>query len=221
MDDFQNKLDYEKGCQQMADVFYKEHMNAISIERYDWDDPEGRRMQKRDADCKIVVKSDVNENDFLHPIVISEKFRSMDWGDMWIELYSRYPSVKGWALESQGVDLIAYFIDGLSAGIDKNIVYLVNAKRIKEFAENIVKQFDNAVDIKIELEKTGKYNAKYDYNGKQYDVIFRKVKTQRPTYSYDGVGVCIKWNDLKEMGVNITKKTSDIDMDDIDIFDLE
>lgn len=203
MDDFQDKLNYEHSQQPMADVFYKEHMGAISIERYDYNDPNGRIKQQHDIDCTITIK---DEQDNVYDINISEKFRSIDWGDMWIELYSRYPSVRGWALAFEGVDLIAYFINGLDAGIDKNIVYLVNAKRIKEIAENIVKQFDNAVDIKIELEKTGKYNAKYDYNGKQYDVIFRKVKTQRPTYSYDGVGVCIKWNDLKEMGVNITKK---------------
>lgn len=212
MDDFQDKLDYEKDCQQMADKFYTDHMHAISIERYDWNDPEGRQMQKRDADCKIVVKSDVNENDFLHPIVISEKFRTIDWGDMWIELYSRYPSVKGWALESQGVDLIAYFIDGIMSGGDYNYVYLVNAKRIKELAEDIIKQFDYANVIKQQLEKVGKYEAKYFFNGKEYDVLFRTSLTQRPTYSYKGVGVCIKWNDLKEMGVSIIKHKFEIDI---------
>ena len=210
MDTFKDALDYEKSMQPIADHFYKDKMGAVEIVRYNYNDPRGKVMQKKDIDCTIMIHD--NQKNII-PINISEKFRREYWGDMWIELYSRYPNTKGWALESDGVDLIAYFIDGIRIGFDKfgeiideASVYLVDAKQIKNLAKNIINQFDNDINLKDHLLEDKKYTTKYEFNGKQYDVVFRTSKTIRPGYSYDGVGVCIRWDDLKEMGIKTEYK---------------
>ena len=69
----------------MADAFYNSKSEKCIIKRYDTDSNESLAFQKKDIDLTLTDGS-------LH---ISEKFRKEDYGDLLIELYSKYPDISG------------------------------------------------------------------------------------------------------------------------------
>jgi hypothetical protein len=97
------------------------------------------------------------------------------------------------------VDLIAYHTPVRS--------YLVNAEQIKNLAKMVLINFDKS-DNKEEIIKKGNGvgNVKI-VNLKNPDLIhdlkikYRAIKTIRPSGTWIGVGFCITWNKLKELGV--------------------
>lgn len=98
---FDESLRYERSSAARADRFYREHLNATELERYDRDTPEDLEMQHRDIDVRIRVDG--------VDMYVSEKFRKHGWNDLLIELYSKYPAVRGWT-GTGSADLLAYFL---------------------------------------------------------------------------------------------------------------
>lgn len=204
-DTFLDALKYEKSNHAWADEWYKKHLNAESIIRWDWDEPIGHYKQQNDIDCTI-QKEDTTLN-------ISEKFRSVDFGDMFIEIYSMYPSVPGWAIKS-AADLIAYHTPTRS--------YLVNAKQIELLAELVLIGFD-ADDNKEEIIRTGSGSGFIKIpNFKNPDLVhnlkvkYKAIKTFRPgCTSWTGVGFCITWNALDKLGIKYKEIVNHLDESEI------
>lgn len=191
MNNFKYLLDFEKSEQPYADEMYYKIFNGgnPNIIRYDYNDvPVGREMQKNGADLSIEIK-----NTSLN---VSEKFRSTDWGDMFIELYSQYPKVNGWALTNQNVDIIAYHTP-LN-------VYIVNNQDVKNLAKIFFDKL-NKDDVIKALTNKDSAEFKYILNNESINATFRKV----PTYINDklawvGIGVIISWEDLKKINIRYT-----------------
>lgn len=203
-DEFEMELEYEKACHPFADQWYKNNLNAEKVERYDYNDPVGHYMQKCDIDCTVHMK---DPDGTKLSVNISEKFRREDWGDMFIELYSLHPSVPGWAIESKNVDLIAYFGGEITT-------YLVNAKAIKQLAEEILPQFDKIseedmnrlIDIGwkndiVTISSISNKNIKYKCNVK----YIRAYTTRKNGSKWMSIGVCINWDALRKIGVKINE----------------
>ncbi len=98
---FDESLRYERASSARADRFYREQLGADEVERYNRDTPEDMEMQHRDIDVRIRVHG--------VDMYVSEKFRKSAWDDLLIELYSKYPAVRGW-METGSPDLLAYFL---------------------------------------------------------------------------------------------------------------
>ena len=71
----------------MADAFYNSKSEKCIIKRYNIDSNENLAFQKKDIDLTLILT-----DRSLH---ISEKFRKEDYGDLLIELYSKYPDISG------------------------------------------------------------------------------------------------------------------------------
>ena len=72
----------------MADAFYNSKINEkCIIKRYNTDSNESLAFQKKDIDLTLTLTDG--------SIHISEKFRKEDYGDLLIELYSKYPDISG------------------------------------------------------------------------------------------------------------------------------
>ena len=137
--DFYNALDYERSMFGKTDIFYEKwiknilyasypwNLMEINLSRWDWNTPEGRTKQMSDIDITIDV--DVKSGQIKNHYNISEKFRTDDYGDMFIELYSKYPNVKGWGPTTEA-DLIFYHTP-------KNLYY-IDAKDIKSVSNDIM-----------------------------------------------------------------------------------
>lgn len=83
-----------------ANQFYREHLSAKNIERCDFSTKEGKIQQRADIDLFFDHNS--------RRISVSEKKRNKDYGDIYLETYSKYPNTEGWVLHSKA-DFFAYF----------------------------------------------------------------------------------------------------------------
>lgn len=202
--DFYNALDYERSMFGKTDIFYEKwiknilyasypwNLMEINLSRWDWNTPEGRTKQMSDIDITIDV--DVKSGQIKNHYNISEKFRTDDYGDMFIELYSKYPNVNGWGPTTEA-DLIFYHTP-------KNLYY-IDAKDIKRVSNDIMNTI-NINHLNDEMVEWGTNRTEREYNGFHLDFI--KV----PTYVNDkklwtGIGVCIQWDVLRKLNVKYEK----------------
>lgn len=113
---FKNSLQHEREQTCKADQFYKETLKATKIKRFNSDSEEDMLMQRQDVDLLITF------NNITYRI--SEKFRDKDYGDMYIEVFSKYPNKMGW-LHTGSPNAILYFCP--------QCVYWITHKSLKEF----------------------------------------------------------------------------------------
>ncbi|HDO06174.1 MAG TPA: hypothetical protein ENG85_00660 [Bacteroidetes bacterium] len=83
-----------------ADIFYTEQMDATKIVRCDYSTKEGRNFQKADIDLWLNLKTG--------KVSVSEKKRTRDYNDLYLEVYSKFPDTPGWTTLSKA-DFLAYF----------------------------------------------------------------------------------------------------------------
>lgn len=118
---FDQSLQDERNQTHIADNFYREQMFASKIIRYSNDTANDLKMQKKDIDACVYI----NEREYF----ISEKFRNKDYGDIYIELYSKYPHTKGW-LEQNHASALLYFTPSK--------VYWIGYQTLHWFAHNLL-----------------------------------------------------------------------------------
>ena len=108
---YNSSLQYEEAWHPIADKFYLSKWSDAEIIRYKNDSKEDLEFQRKDIDLSLKI-----DDKIIH---ISEKFRKDDFGDLLIELYSKYPNKKGWMKNSEA-DFITYFCP--------KTIYIVNKK---------------------------------------------------------------------------------------------
>ncbi|MDD3080322.1 MAG: hypothetical protein PHH37_14645 [Paludibacter sp.] len=113
---FKNNLKHEKEQADRADKFYREVLHASEITRYNHDNEQDMIMQRKDIDCSFSINN-------VH-YMISEKFRDKDFGDFYVEFYSKYPNTPGWIFTGSA-NAILYFTP--------ENVYWVTFKSLKTF----------------------------------------------------------------------------------------
>lgn len=188
---FQKSLEYEQTMIPRADEAYLNLFSRVGhelvITRYDYNDPVGRKMQKNGADLKLTLKDEYGNSSNL---TISEKFRSVDWGDMFVELYSQYPKVQGWGVTSQSVDFIAYFTP--------EKLYFVNYSDLLNVASDIL--FTHSIGMHSEISDSF---LEHNRNDCRHTISLKVIPTYTNTDkpAWNGVGVGITWEALKDWGV--------------------
>ena len=118
---FQNSLRYEKHQAQKADVFYREVLKASEIIRFSSDDNSDMEMQRQDVDLLLTL----NEITYR----VSEKFRDKDFGDLYVEVFSKYPKNLGW-LHTGTPNAILYFTP--------KVVYWITHKSLSSFCHDVL-----------------------------------------------------------------------------------
>ncbi len=113
---FSKSLKHEREQAAFADKFYREVLHVTEIKRFSSDSETDMIMQRQDVDVLLTL----NEKTFQ----VSEKFRDKDFGDLYIEVYSKFPHTEGW-LHTGSPHAILYFTP-------KN-VYWITHKSLKEF----------------------------------------------------------------------------------------
>lgn len=171
---FSNDLKHEREQTVLADKFYLEVLKASEIKRFSSDSEEDMIMQKQDVDLLLTM----NGTTFR----VSEKFRDKDFGDMYIEVYSKFPKVKGW-LNTGSPNAILYFTP-------KN-VYWITHLSLKEFC--IQKLFPQIITQWFEeLYNSGK------------TIIGKRISIDQNTYSINIIQAHNKdGNEWKTMGVSV------------------
>jgi hypothetical protein len=97
---FKSSLIHEREQAERADRFYHDVLKATDIKRYNSDSEADMAIQKQDVDVQLTV----NETVFR----VSEKFRDKDYGDLYVEVFSKYPHTPGW-MHTGSPNAILYF----------------------------------------------------------------------------------------------------------------
>ena len=113
---FDQSLEHERNQTIKADTFYRDVLNAIDIKRFDTDSEADMDKQRQDVDLIFTL------NNITYKV--SEKFRDKDYGDLYVEVFSKFPKTKGW-LETGSPNAIIYFTP--------NSVYWITHKSLAEF----------------------------------------------------------------------------------------
>jgi hypothetical protein len=97
---FENSLVHELAQTIAANLFYRTVIGASQILRFDTDSERDMEQQLQDVDLDLVIN-----NVTYH---VSEKFRDKDYGDLYIEIFSKYPHSAGW-IYAQIPNALLYF----------------------------------------------------------------------------------------------------------------
>lgn len=97
---FENSLLHEREQTAKADAFYRYVLLVSDIKRFDTDSEADMEMQLQDVDVLLTL------NGIKYRV--SEKFRDTDYGDLYVEIYSKYPTTLGW-LHTGSPNAILYF----------------------------------------------------------------------------------------------------------------
>lgn len=97
---FKASLQHERDQAAKADRFYLEVLKVSEIQRFNSDSDADMEMQRQDVDL-ILTLNNINYR-------VSEKFRDKDFGDLYVEVYSKYPKTFGW-LHTGTPNAILYF----------------------------------------------------------------------------------------------------------------
>lgn len=114
---FENSLRCERAKAAFADDFYRDYLPVSDIVRYDADTEYDMDWQRRDVDLTLTLLDGTT----CH---VSEKFREENFGDLYIEVFSKYPDKPGW-MHTGSPDVLAYFMP--------DAVYLIEHKSLKTF----------------------------------------------------------------------------------------
>ncbi len=192
---FSTSLKIEQNNQPRADAFYKSH-GALNIKRYDYNNPAEKKFQQDGIDCSVEYYAPGLDIFWLN---YSEKFRTVDTGDMCIELWGDYDNrILGWALHDKSDTILyvtpEYFYEVTNNGDFKWMVQrLANEwtwEALHDFANNgCMRQSVRSKDgYKCQLIKSfSKNNSGEKYGNK-----------------WMGICVCIPWKTLfNEFFINI------------------
>lgn len=118
---FKSSLNHEREQAAMADTFYYEVLKATEIIRFNTDSEADLEMQRQDVDLLLTL----NEITYR----VSEKFRDKDYGDLYVEVYSKYPKTPGW-LFTGTPNAIIYFTP--------ESVYWITHKSLSTFCNEVL-----------------------------------------------------------------------------------
>lgn len=97
---FENSLHHERDQAAKADAFYRDVLLVSKIKRFNTQSDADMEMQLQDVDVLLTINGVTYR--------VSEKFRDTDYGDLYVEMYSKYPSTAGW-MHTGSPNAILYF----------------------------------------------------------------------------------------------------------------
>jgi hypothetical protein len=188
--EFEKSLHYEKSQFRRADAFYREVLLVDEIIRFATDSKEDMKMQLQDIDVQLI-----KTNRVCH---VSEKFREKDFGDLYIEVFSKYPHMRGW-LETGLADMLVYFVP--------EVVYWCNAKNLRKFCVDMLFPMIPAEWYKeIYCSATSIISKNMNFFDQQTIVHLIKANNQTSDGSrWCTIGISVPFEFLKNNGLNIRK----------------
>jgi len=187
---FEQSLQNERSKADFADKFYTERFRASDIVRYNSDSDIDMDFQRKDIDVSLVIDG--------KRYYLSEKFREKDYGDMYLEMYSKYPKTQGW-MDSGSPDVVVYFTP--------QAVYRIIFKELQSFClETLFPQIPAAWLQEI-------YNSRKTIVSKTLPIDNFPVRINliqahnKPTTgsSWATIGISIPFDVLRKFGVKIRK----------------
>jgi hypothetical protein len=178
----------ERKNQKRADDFYLNRLGATNIVRHNRNTEADMKIQRTDIDVSFQRKG--------KRINISEKFRTKDFNDLYIEFYSKFPDIHGWLDKSQA-DFIAYFFPAR--------VFIIDEKALAEFYKNYLSNSIRKDVFKRLIETHPNDNAQKStwitINNQNYKIQLIQAYNQTEDASWYTMGIAIPFKVLSDFGI--------------------
>lgn len=187
---FWKSLAIENDKSWLADAFYFNVFGVENIIRFNTGSKRDMEFQRADIDVQLQA--------WNRHANVSEKFRDVDYNDLYIELFSMFPNVKGWMSSSKATHL-AYFFPNRMIWLDKT--QLINA--FEHFiSPGISKQEINQL-VENYPQKNASVRSTLILKEHAYSVRYIKAYNKTKTKSWDTIGVSIPFNAIENLGVKL------------------
>lgn len=190
---YNKSSEYEKFWQPIADEFYLSKYPKCELKRYNSHSKEDLEFQKKDIDLTISLAD--------RSIHISEKFRKDDYGDLLIELFSKYPDIKGW-MNNSAADYITYFTP--------HKVYVINKLELLNWYQT--ENFEDKINLEISnfhtLNERKSSRKKIEYTsskGNSFFIHLIQAYNKTKDAEWHTLSLAISWNDLEKEGIQVKK----------------
>jgi hypothetical protein len=187
---FWSSLKVERDKAVFADEFYSNVFEVENIIRFDTESELDLDFQRADIDVQLHAWERHSN--------VSEKFRAIDYNDLYIELYSMYPNVKGW-MQNSSADNLAYFFPTRLIWIDKkelirafetHVLSNINAAKIEELQTNYRQQ-------------NGSLTDEISINSSSHKVRYIKAYNKTKSKDWDTIGLSLPFDLLEAIGVKL------------------
>ena len=185
---FEKSLIHEREQSKKADNFYNKVLLASEIRRFNTDSDSDLLIQKEDVDL-ILTLNNVNYR-------VSEKFRDKDYGDLYIEIFSKYPKTEGW-LHTGSPHAILYFTP--------TKVYWISHKSLSDFCFQRLFPLISLVWYE-EIYQSGKsiMSKKLFFEGNWIKINLIQAHNQtHKGQHWETIGISVSFTVLKNNGVKI------------------
>ncbi len=169
----------------VADKFYRQQFGATKTARCDYRTEKGRAFQQEDIDLWLTLKN--------KKVSVSEKKRTRDFNDLYLEIYSKFPVTSGWALHSKA-DFLAYFFP-------KRVFWAGFPQIIRFCRESLSPQIASSwfEELKTShLRKNMQEKHTVRIAGKPYDIFLIQAYNESNGNSWYTMGVSIPFDMLKD-----------------------
>lgn len=187
---FTLSLAHERAQMRIADAFYRDILKVSSMKRFNSDSKADMLMQKQDVDVIIEL------NGFFYRI--SEKFRDKDYGDLYVEIFSKYPDTHGW-LHTGSPNAILYFTPVS--------VYWITHKSLSDFCLRTFFPLipDDWVSQLFDSHETIMHKKLF-FNHQWVDLNLIQAHNNLPDgTSWETIGVAVLFSFFEQHGVKVKK----------------
>lgn len=185
---FRESLTKEKQKLALADRFFLQKMGAKDIVRYNSDSEEDMMFQRQDIDLSFELNG--------RRLMVSEKFRDHDYGDLYLECYSKYPGTMGWMHQSKADFLACFF--------PERVIWLNKKKLADFFLTKLWPAMPGAWFAKINRElhgRSGQQKQKLDFLGKQRELTVIQAFNRSGKDQWHTIGVGVPFEMLEEFNI--------------------
>ena len=195
MQEFNSCIDIEKEGQPKADKFYRSR-GATNITRWNWDDTEhGQYMQQDDIDATVEFYNAFSILDASKKAIdISEKFRTRDFGDHMIEIWSNYQKKNPGSHIKCEADWLEQFVPG-------GVYEVTNASALRTLATYARDYFDWDSLFTTLKPQFPSEPMTFIYKGNTYNVKLYKGVSTRGDNHWNNLCMIVSWDDLAHMGI--------------------
>lgn len=185
--EFSRSLAWEYDQAAMADAFYYDRLGVENVVRFNTGSMRDMDFQRADIDVQLHAKGRIAN--------ISEKFRTRNYPDILIELYSLYPDVSGWFRRSLATHLVCFMPD---------VVHWLPEKELRAAFKLMEEKFRLEEEIKLLVaafpHKSGRRSTVIDINGKSFDIQVIKAFNSSRNRAYDTISVSLPFSLLSLLG---------------------
>jgi hypothetical protein len=185
---FNDSVQSEQKNHKRADDFYVNYLGVTDIVRYSRNTKADMKIQRSDIDVSFRRNG--------KSVKISEKFRSKDFSDLYIEFYSKFPDVRGW-LDKSKADYITYFFPAR--------IFIIDEKALSAFYKNCLSKAISEDIFKRLIERHPNSNAQkpvwIKIQDHSYKIQIIQAYNQTETDSWHTMGIAVPFKVLADFNI--------------------